>query len=159
MGKRAEELAGRVEAGAELLATYAEGLSDKEWNARVRDGRTVGVIVHHVASMYPIEIDVARSIAGGKAVEGVTWEAVADINAKHAVEQAKVGKAEALELLRKNSREAAAAVRKFSDAELDTAAGFSLSFDAPMTAQFVVEDHALRHAWHHLARIKQALGR
>ncbi len=159
MGKRAEVLAGRVEAGAELLATYAEGLSDKEWNARVRDGRTVGVIVHHVASMYPIEIDVARSIAGGKAVEGVTWEAVAEINAKHAVEQAKVGKAEALELLRKNSREAAAAVRKFSDAELDTAAGFSLSFDAPMTAQFVVEDHALRHAWHHLARIKQALGR
>ncbi len=159
MGKRAEVLAGRVEAGAELLATYAEGLSDKEWNARVRDGRTVGVIVHHVASMYPIEIDVARSIAGGKAVEGVTWEAVAEINAKHAVEQAKVGKAEALELLRKNSREAAAAVRKFSDAELDTAAGFSLSFDAPMTTQFVVEDHALRHAWHHLARIKQALGR
>jgi hypothetical protein len=159
MGKRAEVLAGRVEAGAELLATYAEGLSDTEWNARVRDGRTVGVIVHHVASMYPIEIDVARSIAGGKAVEGVTWEAVAEINAKHAAEQAKVGKAEALELLRKNSREAAAAVRKFSDAELDTAAGFSLSFDAPMTAQFVVEDHALRHAWHHLARIKQALGR
>ena len=159
MGKRAEELAGRVEAGAELLATYAEGLSDTEWNARVRDGRTVGVIVHHVANMYPIEIDVARSIAGGKAVEGVTWEAVAEINAKHAAEQAKVGKAEALELLRKNSREAAAAVRKFSDAELDTAAGFSLSFDAPMTAQFVVEDHALRHAWHHLARIKQALGR
>ena len=159
MGKRAEVLAGRVEAGAELLATYAEGLSDTEWNARVRDGRTVGVIVHHVASMYPIEIDVARSIAGGKAVEGVTWEAVAEINAKHAAEQAKVGKAEALELLRKNSREAAAAVRKFSDAELDTAAGFSLSFDAPMTAQFVVEDHALRHAWHHLARIKQALAR
>lgn len=159
MGKRAEVLAGRVEAGAELLATYAEGLSDTEWNARVRDGRTVGVIVHHVASMYPIEIDVARSIAGGKAVEGVTWEAVAEINAKHAVEQSKVGRAEALELLRKNSREAAAAVRKFSDAELDTAAGFSLSFDAPMTAQFVVEDHALRHAWHHLARIRQALGR
>ena len=159
MGKRAEVLAGRVEAGAELLATYAEGLSDTEWNARVRDGRTVGVIVHHVANMYPIEIDVARSIAGGKAVEGVTWEAVAEINAKHAVEQATVGKAEALELLRKNSREAAAAVRKFSDAELDTAAGFSLSFDAPMTAQFVVEDHALRHAWHHLARIRQALGR
>jgi len=159
MGKRAEVLAGRVEAGAELLATYAEGLSDTEWNARVRDGRTVGVIVHHVASMYPIEIDVARSIAGGKAVEGVTWEAVADINAKHAVEQAKVSKATAIALLRANSKEAAEAVRELTDAELDTAAPFSLSFAAPMTAQFVVEDHALRHAWHHLARIQQALGR
>jgi len=159
MGKRAEVLAGRVEAGAELLAQFAEGLTDAEWNARVRDGRTVGVIVHHVASMYPVEVEVARAIAAGNAVEAVTWEDVAGINAKHAVDQAKVNKATAIGLLRTNSKEAAAAVREFSDAELDTAAGFSLSFGAPMTAQFVVEDHALRHAWHHLARIKQALGR
>jgi len=159
MGKRAEVLAGRVEAGAELLAQYAEGLTDAEWNSRVRDGRTVGVIVHHVASMYPVEVEVARAIAAGNAVEAVTWEDVAGINAKHAVDQAKVNKATAIGLLRTNSKEAAAAVREFSDAELDTAAGFSLSFGAPMTAQFVVEDHALRHAWHHLARIKQALGR
>ena len=159
MGKRAEVLAGRVEAGAELLAQFAEGLTDAEWNARVRDGRTVGVIVHHVASMYPVEIEVARAIASGNAVEGVTWEDVAGINAKHAVEQAKVNKATAIALLRANSKEAADAVREFTDAELDTAAPFSLSFAAPMTAQFVVEDHALRHAWHHLARIQQALGR
>ena len=86
MGRRAEELAARVETGAALLAAYAAGLTDAEWNTRVRDGRTVGVVVHHVASMYPIEIDVARTVAGGKAVEGVTWEAVADINAKHAAE-------------------------------------------------------------------------
>jgi hypothetical protein len=159
MGKRAEALAARVESGAAILAEFAQGLSEAEWNSRVRDGRTVGVIVHHVASMYPIEIEVARAIASGKAVEGVTWEDVAGINAKHAVDHAKIGKAEALGLLHKNSAEAAAAVREFSDAELDTAAGFSLSFDAPMTTQFVVEDHALRHAWHHLARIKSALGR
>lgn len=159
MGKRADALATRVETGAALLAAFAEGLSDAEWNSRVRDGRTVGVIVHHVASMYPIEIEVARSIADGKAVEGVTWEDVAGINAKHAVDFAKISKAEAIGFLRKNSSEAAAAVREFTDAELDTAAGFSLSFDAPMTAQFVIEDHALRHAWHHLARIKSALGR
>ena len=36
---------------------------------------------------------------------------------------------------------------------------FSLSFGAPVTAQFVIEDHALRHSWHHLARIRTALGR
>ena len=159
MGKRAEALADRVEAGAALLAQYAEGLSDAEWNSRVRDGRTVGVIVHHVASMYPVEIEVARAIAGGNAVEAVSWEDVAGINAKHAVEHAKVDKATAIALLRANSREAAAAVRQLSDVELDTCAPFSLSFGAPMTAQFVVEDHAMRHAWHHLARIKQALAR
>jgi hypothetical protein len=69
-----------------------------------------------------------------------------------------VAKAAALELLRRNSREAAAAVRAFTDNELDQAAPFSLSFDAPVTAQFVIEDHALRHSWHHLAGIRRALG-
>jgi hypothetical protein len=39
------------------------------------------------------------------------------------------------------------------------AAPFSLAFGAPVTAQFVVEDHALRQSWHHLARIRAALGR
>jgi hypothetical protein len=124
-----------------------------------RDRRSVGVIVHHVASVYPIEIDLARTIASGKAVTDVTWEAVAEMNAKHASDQAVVTKAAALELLRRNNRQAAAAVRAFTDEELDRAAPFSLSFGAPVTAQFVVEDHALRHSWHHLARIRTALGR
>ncbi len=159
MNHRAEALATRLEAGAAHLAKLTETLTDAEWNTRVRDGRTVGVIVHHVASMYPIEMDVARTIAGGKPVEGVTWEKVAEINANHGRDNAAVTKSAALALLRQNSREAAAGVRKFSDAELDTAAPFSLSFDAPMTAQFVIEDHALRHSWHHLARIRAALGR
>lgn len=156
---RAEQLATRLEAGVAQLAELAEGLTEAEWNTRVRDGRTIGVIVHHVASMYPIEIDCVHTIASGKALEGVTWEAVADINAKHAQDFAKVTKPEALKLLRDNSRAAAEAIRKLSDKELDTAAPFSLSFDAPMTAQFVIEDHPMRHAWHHLARIKAALGR
>jgi hypothetical protein len=70
-----------------------------------------------------------------------------------------VTKAAALELLRRNSHEAADAVRALTDDELDRAAPFSLSFGAPVTAQFVIEDHALRHSWHHLARIRTALGR
>jgi hypothetical protein len=163
MGRRAESLAARIEEGAAGLAAFAEGLSETEWRTPVpgsgRDGRSVGVIVHHVASVYTIEIDLARTIASGKAVTGVTWEAVAEMNAKHAREQAGVAKADALELLRRNSRQAAAAVRAFTDDELDRAAPFSLSFDAPVTAQFVIEDHALRHSWHHLARIRTALGR
>ena len=124
-----------------------------------KDRRSVGVIVHHVASVYPIEVDLARAIASGKAVTDVTWEVVADMNAKHASDHAGVTKAAALELLRRNSRQAAAAVRAFTDDELDRAAPFSLSFAAPVTAQFVVEDHAVRHSWHHLARIRATLRR
>ena len=161
VGRRAESLADRIEEGAAGLAAFAEGLSEEEWRAPVSatDRRSVGLIVHHVASMYPIEIDVARAIASGKAVTDVTWEVVAELNARHAHEQAGVTKAAALELLRRNSREAAAAVRAFTDEELDRAAPFSLSFGAPVTAQFVIEDHALRHSWHHLAGIRTALAR
>ncbi len=157
---RAAALAERIEQGAELLASFAEGLSEAEWAQPVTstDRRPIGVIVHHVASVYPVEVDVARAIAGGNAVD-VGWDAIADMNAKHAGEQAGAGKPETIELLRKNSRAAAEAVRGFTNEQLDTAAPFGLSFGAPVTAQFVIEDHALRHSWHHLARIRKAVGR
>ena len=157
---RADLLADRIEEGAAKLAAFAEGLSDAEWRTPMsaKDRRTAGVIVHHVASMYPIEVDLARAVASGKAAPEVTWELVADINAKHAQEQADVTKAAALELLRRSSAEAAATVRAFTDEELDRAAPVGLSFGAPVTAQFIIEDHALRHSWYHLAGIRRALG-
>jgi hypothetical protein len=159
--RRAAALADRIEQGAAGLAAFAEGLSEAEWllPVSVTDRRPVGVIVHHVASVYPIEIEVAKTIASGQAITEVTWEAIAEMNAKHATDQASTTKEETLDLLRRNSREAAASVREFTDEQLDQAAPFSLSFDAPVTAQFVIEDHALRHSWHHLARIRKALGR
>jgi hypothetical protein len=160
-GRRAGLLANRIEEGAAGLAALAKGLSDAEWRTPMsaKDRRTVGVIVHHVASMYPIEIDLARAVASGKAAPEVTWELVAEINSKHAQEHAGVTKAAALELLRQNSAEAAAAARIFTDEELDTSGAVGLSFGAPVTAQFIIEDHALRHSWHHLAGIRWALGR
>lgn len=160
MGARAEALAQRIEQGAKALAVYAQGLSEEEWTSAIPpDGRTAGVIIHHVASIYPIEIHLANEIAAGNAVTDVTWAVVADLNAKHAQDNASCSKQETIDLLLKNSLEAARAVRALSDAQLDSAAAFSLNAGAPLTAQFVIEDHALRHAWHHLAKIKAVLER
>lgn len=160
--RRAELLADRIEEGAARLADFAGRLSETEWSTPVaeggKNGRSVGTIVHHVATVYPIEVDLARAIAVGKAVTEVTWEVVNELNAKHAAEQATVSKAETLSLLLLNSRRAAAVVREFTDDELDRAAPFSLSYGAPVTAQFVIEDHAVRHSWHHLARIRKTIG-
>ena len=117
----------------------------------------MGVIVHHVASVYPIEIHLATEVASGKPVAGVTWGVVAEMNAKHAHEHSAVGKHETIDLLRRNSHSAAEAVRAFTDEQLDRAAPVSLNADAPLTAQFLIEDHALRHSWHHLAKIKAVL--
>jgi hypothetical protein len=156
--QRSQALAERLEQGARALATLAGGLTDAQWQTRIpKDGRKVGVVVHHVATMYPLEIQLAQALAGGKAIEGVTWDAVNDINAKHAAEHDGVTKEAALDLLRRNSAAAAAAIRALSDAELDKAAPVSLNADAPLTCQFFIEDHAMRHSYHHLAKIRGAI--
>ena len=80
------------------------------------------------------------------------------MNADHASEHGDIGKADALDKLRRNSMAAAAAVRGLTDEELDRAAPVSLNADAPLTAQFFIEDHAVRHSFHHLARIRSAIG-
>ena len=158
---RAAALADRIEEGAAGLAAFAEGLSDTEWDLPVSatDRRAIGVIVDHVASVYPAEIGLARAVANGKAVPDVTWEFIADMNAKHAAEQVSIGKSAALERLRQNSREAADAVRAFTDDELDRALPVALADGATVTAQFVIEDHAVRHSWHHLTKIRKRVGR
>lgn len=159
--RRAAALADRIEQGAAGLLAFAETLSESEWLTPVSetDRRSVGVIVNHVASVYPLEVEAAKAIARGHAITDVTWEAIVAMNAKHAVDEAANTKEATLELLRRNSSEAAASVRAFTDEQLDHAAPFSLSFGAPVTAQFVIEDHAVRHSWHHLAKIRKALNR
>ena len=160
MSMRSEALAGQLEQGAAALAEFASTLSDAEWQTRVpHDGRKVGVVVHHVASMYPIELQLAQLLAAGQPIEGVTPEVVAQINAKHAQEFDGVTREQALELLRKNSAEAAAGIRALSDAQLDRRATISYNSDAPLTCQFWLEDHPVRHSYHHLARLRAAVQR
>ena len=156
---RANALADRLEEGARALAAFASGLTDQQWQTRVpKDGRKVGVTVHHVASVYPIEIQLAQVLAGGNPVTGVTWDVVHEMNAGHAKENDAVTKDAAVDLLQRNSAAAAAAIRALSDADLAKAAPVSLYGDAPLTCQFFLEDHAVRHSYHHLSRIRKALG-
>jgi hypothetical protein len=158
---QANALADRLEQGAQALITFAGSLTDAEWRMPVslRDSRAIGIIVHHVASVYPIEIQLAQNVANGQAITGVTSRDIDTMNANHAAEHAAVGKTETLELLRRNSNEAAAAIRALSDEQLRQAAPVSLYEDAPLTSQFVLEDHAVRHSYHHLFLIRRALGR
>jgi hypothetical protein len=155
---RAEALARRLEQGIDALIAFANTLTEKQWQTAIpKDGRTVGVVVHHVASVFPIEIELAQQLAKGKAIAGVTWDDVHAMNAKHAQDYAAVTRQEAIELLRLNSASAAAAIRALTDEELETAATNSLYADAPLTCQHMLEDHAVRHSYHHLAKIQAAV--
>ena len=157
-GARSRRLAERLEHGARSLADFARGLTAAQWSTAVPgDGRSIGVVVHHVASVYPIEIELALGLAANKAMTGVTWQVVHDMNADHAKTNAGVTKEAALDLLRRNSETAAATIRSLTDEQLDGSGFASLYADAPITCQFMLEDHAVRHSYHHLAKVKAAL--
>jgi hypothetical protein len=157
MTRRTEALAKSLEEGAGALAAFASNLTEAEWQTSLpHDGRKIGVVVHHVASVYPLEIMFARSVAAGTP-DGITADAVNNMNAGHAKEYDAIRKEDALQLLATNSAAAAAAIRSLTDEELDSAAPVPLYGSARLTCQFVLEDHAVRHSIHHLARIKAAL--
>jgi hypothetical protein len=155
---RANAVAERLEQGAGALAAFARALTDAQWRTAVlKDGRKIGVVVHHVASVYPLEIQLAHTLASGKPVTGVTMDDVHAMNAAHAKEYDAVTKEATLDLQR-NSDAAATAIRTLSDEDLDRAAETSPYSNAPIiTCQFMLEDHAVRHSYHHSARIQQTV--
>jgi hypothetical protein len=156
--ERAHALADRLLEGAGRLAAVAGSLTPQQWNSTIPgDGRTVGVVVHHVASVYPIEIEIATTIAGGQPLTNVTMADVHAMNETHAKEFADVSRDAAIDLLRRNSAAAAEAIRSLTDDDLDRAAPASLYANATVTSQFVLEDHAVRHSFHHLERIERTL--
>jgi hypothetical protein len=155
VSKRAEELATRLEQGVAGLAAYVESLTQQQWAMPIEnEGRSVAVVVHHVATMYPVEMELAQIIANGHAITGLTWEMVAEMNAHHAIEHAQPERKATLTLLRHNSAAAATAIRAMTDAQLDKTVPISLYGDAPLTLQFWLEDHPISHSYKHLANIK-----
>lgn len=159
MGKRTEVLATRLEEGIDQLVSYAEGLTLEEWTTTIpQEGRTVGVLVHHVATMFPVEMELAATISNNQAIAGVTWEMVAEMNANHAAEHAQPDRAATLALLRSNSADTANGIRAMTDEQLETLVPISLYGDAPLTLQFWLEDHPITHGYKHLATIKTVVG-
>ena len=159
MSQKTEALAKTLEEGASALAAFASNLTDEEWQTPLpHDGRKVGVVVHHVAIVYPLEIQFARSVVTGDPA-GITADDINKMNAGHATDNDAITKDDALKLLASNSAEAAAAIRSLTYEELDKSAPVPLYGNARLTCQFILEDHAVRHSYHHLAKIKAALAK
>jgi len=156
MSKRAQDLAKRLQQGADELIAFVEPLSDAEWQTLCPDGRPVGVVVHHVASSYTVEVDLVRKLASGQAISGITPEMVNEGNAQHAEEHVETGKAETLDLLRRNSALAAEAIGALNDEELDRVSPISLNRYIPLSTQYFIEDHPVSHSYHHLMSIQAA---
>ena len=104
----------------------------------------------------PTEVDFVRQLASGQTISGVTPETIDEGNAQHAREHADPDKAGTLELLRRNSALAAEVIGALSDEELDRVTPISLYRYTPLSTQYYIEDHPVRHSYHHLTTIQSA---
>jgi uncharacterized damage-inducible protein DinB len=155
MSERARTLAQQLERANHDLIGTIEGLSDAQWHVKTPgDGRSVGVVAHHVATSHKMVAGIAGAIAHGQPVPPITMEMVHQGNAAHAAQHAHCTKAETLALLRQNGAAAVAAVRAFGDAELDRTATFPMG---TMSVAQVVERILTGHAQDHHGSIKRAL--
>ena len=117
-----------------------QNLTEERWATSVgRENRTVGVLVHHVGTMYRIEADVVQTLANTGGAPGVDWPTVDGINADHAMTHEHCDKQGAIDLIRTNGAVAAEAARGLPDAQLDPVAQNALHWGAPMTAHFFIE--------------------
>lgn len=160
MTTRAEKLADRIREGANAIIEFAENCTDDEWETLCdNENRSVGTLIHHVASAYVAEQGAVKALSKGNGLVGVTWEAVNQGNANHAEHHENPDKAETIALLKTNSEDIAVVVSALSDEQLDTVGPLSLNKDAPLTMQFFIEDHPIAHPYYHLASIKEALNK
>jgi uncharacterized damage-inducible protein DinB len=156
MSERARTLAHQLEQANHALIATIEGLTDAQWHAKTPgDGRSVGVVAHHVATSHKTVAGLATAIAHGQTVPPITMDMIHQGNATHAAQHASCTKAETLALLRQNGAAAVATVRGFGDAELDRTVTFPMG---EMSVAQVVERVLTGHAQDHHGTIKKALG-
>ena len=156
MSERAGNLAHQLEQANHALITTVEGLSDAQWRAKTPgDGRSVGVVAHHVAVSHKSVAGLVGAIAHGHHVPTITMEMIHEGNATHAAQYANCTKTETLALLRQNGAAAVATVRGLGETELDRTVAFPMG---TMTAAQVVERVLIGHANDHHGTIRKAIG-
>ena len=160
---RSAEFADRFESAQDEFIRLVESLNDEQWKRvgrnfpqRVNDedeGRSVGVIAHHVATSGPFILERIKLMTEGKPLP-----APGDFrerNARHAAEHRDVTRDEVLKVLRETRDPIAAAVRAIPDDQLDqqrdTPAG-------PMSVAQRLERVLIGHTKMHQGSIEAALG-
>lgn len=154
---RAEQYAAQFSAlDAEVRAMVA-GCSDEGWRRDcASEGRTVGVVAHHIASVEAFFAQVLGAVlADQPAPVGFSADDVDGMNAEHAAQFANVGKQETLELLRANGAAVLATIAAFDDARLARIAGEFGGQELP--AAQVIELGLLGHFAGHLENIRTSL--
>ncbi|GAC1562581.1 MAG: hypothetical protein NVS4B8_29130 [Herpetosiphon sp.] len=157
MGERAQTLAKRFEQANLELIQAVTAADDKHWKTVVPgEGRTVGVVAHHIASYYPAHVTHVEALASGSAELPTTWEWIHNRNAEDAVTQANITRDEVLALLRTDGSRVTAVISQLSDEQLDHRALVAYISERPFRLEKFIEWVVIGHTNTHLADIKAA---
>jgi hypothetical protein len=160
-GPRAARLADQFETVQGDFIRLVESLTEEQWRLtgknhpkRINDedeGRTVGVIAHHVATSGDIIMGRIQTTLEGRPLAPANSR---EVNAKHAVEHSDVSRDEVARILRESGPRLAAAVRAIPDDQLDQ----SLDTPAgPMSIAQRLELVLIGHVKQHQGSIEAAI--
>ncbi len=151
---RGAVLAAHLDAINERVVAAVESCTDEQWRRpTAAEGWPVGVVAHHIAEVQQAFVRVLGALATGEPNPATMSSAeVERNNARHARDQAAVGKAETLDALRTSGPELGRLLRGLDDEQVQEVA---LVFDGnEITVAQVVELALVGHFGEHLDSIR-----
>lgn len=154
-----EQLLAQVEEATAATAAVIKQCSESDWKTALsdEDGRSVGVVCHHIASVYPLVVNGALQMTRGEGAPTFSYDDIHALNHQHAEAQASVDPDAALALLDSNSAAAKEQLGALSDADLQVTAPLPLIGGQAISAQQMVQWFLVNHAHNHLESIHKAL--
>ena len=157
MGAKAEALAKQYEAKVQEATATLEKLSDADWKKTTGGEKwTVAVVAHHVASSHEGIANIIKAVSSGQSMGNFTMEALHEMNAKHARENATATKADTVALHKKGAATAASVVRGLSDDQL-AKSGVVLQGMPAMSVEQIVTGILINHVDDHMGSIKKTM--
>jgi hypothetical protein len=149
MSQRAENISEKIMSFADEVIKFVESLTGSDWT-KVCDWEewSVGVTARHIGAGHFGISKMAEMIVKGEDLPPLTMDQINEMSDKDARKHADCTKAEAMELLQKNSVELAAFAAGLTDDELDRK-GSMPAFGGEVTTEklfdFIIFQSAARH--------------
>jgi DinB superfamily len=159
MSQRAENISERIKLFADEVITFVESLTGSDWT-KVCDWEewSVGVTARHIGAGHFGISNMAQMIVKGKDLPPLSMDQINEMSNQDARKHVECTKAEALELLRKNSAELAAFTSGLTDDELDRK-GSMPAFGGEVTTENLFEFIIFQSAVQHFDSMRAAVGK
>jgi hypothetical protein len=159
MSERAQTLAARLDQANKDLIGLLQGCTEEQWRQPCADeGRSVGVVAHHVADAHTASSGWLRAIVAGEPLPGLTHADIDNYNARRASAHPDPLKDDTLRLLGTTGAAAVALVAGLTDDQLARSGSMPLFGERPLTADQMIRYVMIAHVQGHLQGLRQTLG-